>query len=105
MDLGFIIIAFVFVAYILIVLLVEKKIIFEPREILEKFLAFSLLYVGFSIIFFALTGRPFLNESDDSYRLYLFLIGFISMLWAIPNILSEFTFFHKFMEKSNKKRK
>ena len=108
MDLGFIIIATTFTLYMLIVFLVEEKIIYEPREILEKFLALSLLYAGVSIVYYSLTGNPFLNDSETSYKAYLFLIGFIAVLWSIPNLLSEFKFFKKYMKKdagSGKKRR
>ena len=105
MDLNFLLVAMFFALYVLIVLILERKIIFEPRELLEKFLAFMLLYAGISIIYFSITGEPFLTETESSYRTYLFLIGFIAMMWSIPNILSEFTFFKQFMEDKKIKKK
>ena len=105
MDLNFLLVAMFFALYVLIVLIIERKIIFEPRELLEKFLAFMLLYAGISIIYFSITGEPFLTETEASYRTYLFLIGFIAMMWSIPNILSEFTFFKQFMEDKKPKKK
>ena len=105
MDLNFLLVAMFFALYVLIVLILEKKIIYEPRELLEKFLAFMLLYAGISIIYFSITGEPFLTETESSYRTYLFLIGFIAMMWSIPNILSEFTFFKQFMEDKKIKKK
>ena len=105
MDLNFLLVALFFALYVLIVLILERRIIYEPRELLEKFLAFMLLYAGISIIYFSITGQPFLNESESSYRTYLFLIGFIAMMWSIPNILSEFTFFKQFMESKKPKKK
>ena len=105
MELNFLLVAMFFAFYVLVVLLVEKKIIYEPRDLLEKFLAFMLLYAGISIIYFSITGEPFLSETEASYRTYLFLIGFIAMMWSIPNILSEFTFFKQFMEDKKPKTK
>lgn len=99
MELSFLIIAGLFILYILVILYVEKRIIYHPEDLLEKFLAFMLLYAGISIMYYATTGRPFLNESETSYTTYLFLIGFIAMMWSIPNILSEFKFFKKYMFK------
>ncbi len=104
MDIGFIVIVVAFIIYYLTILIKERKIIQDPKEILEKFLSILLLYAGISIIYFALTGNPFLNESEDSYRIYLFIIGFIATLWTIPNLLEEFTFFRKFQKKGKRKK-
>jgi hypothetical protein len=103
MELSFLVIAGIFILYILTVLYVEKKIIYNPEDLLQKFLAFMLLYAGISIMYYALTGTPFLNESETTYKTYLFLIGFIAMMWSIPNLLSEFKFFKKYMFKKNHK--
>ena len=84
--------------YYLLVLLVEKKIINEPADIISKFLAVLLLYAGISLIYFSFTGKPFFSNSTENYNLYIFIIGFIAILWAIPNLLSEFKFFRKFTD-------
>jgi len=103
-ELGFIIIVSAFIIYYFFVLFSERKIIQDPREILDKFLSMLLLYAGISIIYFSLTGQPFLGESEESYKVYIFIIGFIAILWTIPNLLEEFAFFRRFFRK-NKKRK
>lgn len=88
--------------YYLLVLLVEKKIINEPADIISKFLAVLLLYAGISLIYFSFTGKPFFSSSTENYNLYIFIIGFIAVLWTVPELLSEFRFFKKFMKKKKK---
>ena len=102
MDLGFLIIIGVFVAYYLLVLFVEKKIIHEPKDIIDKFLSMILLYAGISIIYYAITGQPFLSDTEDSYAVYIFIIGFVALLWTIPNLLKEFRFFNNFIKNGEK---
>jgi len=102
MDLGFLIIIGIFLLYYLAVLLTEKKIIHEPKDIIDKFLSILLLYAGISIIYYAITGQPFLTDNEDSYAIYIFIIGFVALLWTIPNLLKEFRFFNKFIKKGEK---
>lgn len=104
-SLDYIIIVSIFILYYLIVLIFEKKIIEDPNEIIEKFLAILLTYAGISLIFFSITGRPFLGGDVSEYYIYIFIIGFISVLWAIPNLLSEFKFFTNFQKKGKLKKK
>lgn len=103
-DTGFIVIVGAFVIYYLIVLFSEKKIMSDPKEIIEKFLSILLLYAGISIVYFSLTGKPFLNDSVETYSVYIFLIGFIALIWAIPNLLEEFGFFKRFINKRGKRK-
>ena len=63
MELGFLIIIAVFLIYYFAVLFSEKKIIMEPKNIIDKFLSVILLYAGISLIYFSITGRPFLNDT------------------------------------------
>ncbi len=100
----YLIIVGIFLLYYLLVLIIERKMISEPKEIISKFLAVILLYAGISIIYFSFTGKPFLSESTENYNLYIFIIGFVSILWTIPDLLSEFNFFNKFMNKGKKKK-
>ncbi len=104
-EFGYMIIIAAFLVYYLLVIFIEKKVIREPKEILEKFLSIILMYAGISLIYFAITGKPFLGDSVETYYLYIFLIGFIALMWTIPNLLSEFHFFKKFMRSNKKKRK
>ncbi len=106
MDLGFLIIIGVFVIYYLLVLISEKRIISEAGEIIDKFLSILLLYAAVSIIYYSLTGRPFLSDNEDTYAVYIFIIGFVALLWAVPNLLKEFRFFNRFLKKGERlKRK
>jgi hypothetical protein len=98
-NISYLIIISVFLIYYLIVLFSEKKIIQDPKEIIDKFLSTILLYAGVSLIFFSLTGKPFLGDSLQAYNIYIFIIGFIAVLWTIPNLLQEFRFFRKFSQK------
>jgi len=107
-DLGLIVIISAFILYYITIMYFERRIISEPKDIIDKFLSFILLYAGISLIYFAITGKPFLSDSTVSYSVYIFIIGFIAMLWTIPHLLEEFTFFKKFfkmMDKNNKKKK
>ena len=98
----YLIIISIFIVYYLIVLIKEHKVIKDPKEIIAKFLSVILLYAGISLIYFSVTGKPFLGTSQDSYNLYIFIIGFVAILWTIPDLLEEFTFFNKF---TNRKKK
>ncbi len=102
MDLGFLIIIGVFLVYYFAVLFIEKKVIHEPKDIIDKFLSILLLYAGISIIYYAITGQPFLTDNEESYSIYIFIIGFVALLWTIPNLLKEFRFFNKFIKKGEK---
>jgi len=104
-SLDYILIVSIFVLYYLMVLVFEKKIMEDPKDIIEKFLAILLGYAGVSLIFFSITGRPFLGGEISEYYVYIFIIGFISVLWAIPNLLSEFKFFRNFQKKGKVKKK
>lgn len=101
---NFIIIIVVFLIYYFLILFIEKKLLKNPKIIIEKFLSLLLLYAGISIIYFSITGKPFIGDSIESYMIYIFLIGFIAILWAIPNLLEEFSFFKDFFKKNKKKK-
>ena len=98
-NLAYLIIVSVFILYYLLILLFEKKLLSDPKNIIEKFLAVLLTYVGVSLIYFSFTGKPFIGDDINSYYVYIFVIGFISVIWAIPNLLSEFRLFKKFIKK------
>jgi hypothetical protein len=105
MDLGYIIIISFFIIYHIVLLVVEQRFLVEPRDIMDKFLSFVLLYAGFSIMYFSITGKPFLNDSPETYNIYIFIIGFIALMWAIPNLLLEFKFFSSIAKKNHLKKK
>lgn len=102
MELSFLIIIAIFIIYYFLVLFTEKKIIHEPKDIIDKFLSILLLYAGISIIYYAITGQPFLTDNEDSYAIYIFIIGFVALLWTIPNLLKEFRFFNRFLKKGKR---
>ena len=104
-DFAFIVIIVSFIIYYFAVLILERKIIQDPKDILDKFLSTLLLYAGISLIFFSITGRPLLGESTETYNVYIFVIGFISILWTVPNLLKEFTFFNNFLNNNPGKKK
>jgi hypothetical protein len=99
---SYLVIIGVFLLYYILVLVFEKDIIKDPGDIIEKFLSVVLLYAGVSLIYFSITGEPFLSESPETYNIYIFVIGFIALLWTIPNLLENFRFFRKFMSKKKK---
>jgi len=73
--------------------------IHEPTAIVEKFLAVMLAYAGISLIYFSLTGKPFLTDDVSEYYVYIFIIGFIAIVWATPNLISEFSVVKKISRK------
>tara|TARA_Y100000310_G_C20696985_1_gene826371 strand:- start:217 stop:534 length:318 start_codon:yes stop_codon:yes gene_type:complete len=102
-DTSYLVIIAAFLIYYILVLFLEKRIIRDPGEIIEKFLSTVLLYAGISLIYFSLTGEPLLGESPQTYSIYIFIIGFIAVLWTIPNLMEDFSFFRKFLKKEKKK--
>lgn len=102
-SLSYLTIVGVFLLYYLLVLIFERKMIHDPKEIIGKFLSVLLLYAGISIIYFSFTGKPFLGDSENNYDLYIFIIGFVAILWTVPDLLSEFKFFRKFINKKKGK--
>jgi len=96
---GYIAIIGLFITYYLLVLIVEKKIMNEPRKIISRFLSVILLYAGIGIIYYSITGSPMLGDSQDNYNLYIFIIGFVAILLTVPDLLSEFSFFKRFLIK------
>lgn len=97
---SYLLIIAVFVIYYLLLIIIEKRVIHEPKEIIEKVLAVALVYAGISLIYFSLTGKPLLSGDESEYYLYMFIIGFIALVWAIPDLLIEFKFMKKFMKKN-----
>ena len=95
-SITYLIIIAIFILYYILILIFEKRMLQDPTEIIEKFLAVLLAYAGISLIYFSFTGKPFFGDDVSEYYVYIFIIGFISLVWAIPNLLSEFRFFKKF---------
>ncbi len=104
MNPGYLIIVVLFVIYYLVLVVVERKFIKEAGEIIEKFLSVVLLYAGVSLIYFSLTGKPFLSDTADTYNIYIFIIGFVAIVWTVPTLLSEFGFFRRFERKKKARR-
>jgi len=100
--LAYLIVVGLFLLYYLLVLILEKKLVHEPRDIISKFLAVILLYAGVSLIYYSFTGQAMLGESTENYNLYIFIIGFVAILWTIPDLLREFKFFKKYLKKNQK---
>lgn len=94
-----------FLGYYLLILFFERRMIRDPRDIIGKFFSVVLFYAGVSIVYFSLTGNPFLGESRETYDIYIFIIGFIALIWTIPELLGEFAFFKKFVRKGERRRK
>jgi hypothetical protein len=99
MDIGYVTIIGLFLVYYLAVLIISRKMISEPKEILSKFFAVMLFFAGVSIIYFSFTGRAFLGGTTDNYNLYIFIMGFVAILWTIPELLKEFKFFENFINR------
>jgi len=99
MDIGFYIIAGGFVLYYLLLVIFPRKLLSDPIQIIEKLFSVALIYAGVSLVYFALTGKPFLTDSVENYQFYIFLIGIIAVFWSIPDLLQEFEFYKKYFKK------
>ena len=99
---SYLIVVGLFLIYYLVLLFKERKLIKEPGEIIAKFLSMVLLYAGVSIVYFSFTGKTLFGESSETYNLYIFIIGFIAILWTVPDLLEEFTGFRNFFKKKRK---
>jgi hypothetical protein len=104
-SLEYLIIITVFLFYYLSILIFERKIIKEPDKIIGKFLSVILLYAGISLIYYSLTGNPLFGASEENYNIYIFIIGFVAILWTVPELLEEFEFFKIFTSKKRKIRR
>ena len=105
MNFGYMMIVGIFLLYYVFLIIVERRIIKDAGEIIQKFLSVALLYAGISLIYFSLTGKPFLGESVETYNVYIFIIGFIALVWTIPNLLFDFKYFRNFFEKKKRRKK
>jgi hypothetical protein len=104
MGIGYAVIIGLFLFYYLLLIIIERKVIRDPSEIIDKFLSVILMYAGLSLIYYSITGRPFLNDTPETYNIYIFIIGFIALLWTVPNLLEKFTFFKDFTSRKKKKK-
>jgi len=93
LDLGIIVV--IFLVHYFLVLILNKRLITNPNEIISKLFMSVLLYVGASFIYFAFTGRSLTGEEIVSMQVYIFAIGFISILIAATNLLKDFSPFKK----------
>ena len=96
---SYIVVVGLFLLYYLVLLIKERKLIKDPGDIIAKFLSMVLLYAGVSIVYFSLTGKTLFGESAEAYNIYIFIIGFIAILWTVPDLLEEFSGFRKFFKK------
>ena len=101
-SLEYLIIITIFLIYYALVIIKEGKIIKNPEDIISKFLSIILLYAGISLIYYSITGQPMLDATPESYNIYIFIIGFVAILWTIPELLEEFSFFKNFGKKKKK---
>ncbi|MFH0808743.1 MAG: hypothetical protein V1888_03975 [archaeon] len=103
-SLEYLIIISIFLIYYLTVIIKEHKLIKDPKDIISKFLSVILLYAGISLIYYSLTGKPMLGATPETYNIYIFIIGFVAILWTIPELLEEFHFFKNFGKKKIKRK-
>jgi len=96
-NLSYLIIIILFLIYYLAIAYFEKKFISDPREVIEKFLAVILGYAGISLIYFSLTGKPLFTDSVSEYYIYIFIIGFIAVLWSVPLYFWSLNFSRDFL--------
>lgn len=104
-EVSYLIIIVTFVIYYFCVLYFQRHILSDPKDIIEKFLAVVLLYAGISLMYFALTGQPLFSDNPEEYTVYIFIMGFVAVLWTIPTLLQEFTFFQQFIRRQDKEMK
>jgi len=101
MDWGIIAIIGLFLIYYLLILIDRKKFITDPKEIIIKFLAVVFLYAGISLIYLSIFGYPLFQANPETYNVYIFIMGFIAILWTIPFLIKDFRFYNKWFVKGD----
>jgi hypothetical protein len=101
MDWGIVVTIGIFLVYYLLILWDRKKFITDPKEIIMSFLAVVLLYAGISLIYLSIFGYSLFNASPESYNVYIFIMGFIAVLWTIPFLIKEFRFYNRWFVKGD----
>lgn len=99
---SYLILIVVFLVYYLAVLLLEKRFIQDPKDIIEKVFSIALLYAGISIVYFTFTGKPLFDDSASDYDFYILLMGMIAIFWTLPSLLEEFSIFKSFFSKTKR---
>ena len=98
-SIAYMIILAVFLIYYFLLLIFEKKILGDVKEIVLALLSIIIVYAGVALIYFSLTGKAFFGGDTADYSVYTLIIGFVSALWAIVHLLSRFKVFRKFVKK------
>ncbi|MFH1066083.1 MAG: hypothetical protein V1734_06255 [Nanoarchaeota archaeon] len=101
MDWSILIIIILFLLYYIAILIEQRKLLTEPKDIITKFLVVLLFYAGFSLIYYSVVGRPLLTDNPQTYNAYIFIIGFIAIIWTLPIILKDFKFYHRLFVKTD----
>ena len=97
---SYLMVILLFVLYYLFLIIIEKKLMSEPKDIIRKVLSVAFFYAGISLVYYSLTGSPFLSGDIKEYNFYIFMIGFIALVWAVPELLCEFKYFKQFFKKN-----
>ena len=101
MDWSIIVIICIFLVFYITTFIDQKTLITDPKEILVKFLAVVFLYAGISLIYFSITGSPLFTTNTEVYNVYIFIIGFIALLWTIPFLIKDYSFYKKWFKKGD----
>ncbi|MBT3985139.1 hypothetical protein HOD38_00300 [archaeon] len=101
MDWSIIVIICIFLVFYIATFIDQKTLITDPKEILIKFLAVVFLYAGISLIYFSITGSPLFTTNTEVYNVYIFIIGFIALLWTIPFLIKDYSFYRKWFKKGD----
>jgi hypothetical protein len=101
MDWGIVVIIGIFLFYYILILIDRKKFITDPKEIITKFLGVVLLYAGISLIYLSITGVALFQANPETYNVYIFIMGFIAILWTIPFLIKEFRFYNRWFVKGD----
>ncbi|MDD4878736.1 MAG: hypothetical protein PHO02_06950 [Candidatus Nanoarchaeia archaeon] len=100
MDWSIVVIIGIFLVYYITIFIEQRKLLTEPKDIISKFLVVVLFYAGLSLIYYSIVGRPLLTESPQTYNAYIFIIGFIAIIWTLPLILKDFRFYNRLFAKT-----
>ncbi|MFH1972750.1 MAG: hypothetical protein ABIJ18_04715 [archaeon] len=114
MNWDIIVVIIIFLVYYITLFIDRKTIITQPKDIIMKFLAIVFLFAGVSLIYYSITGQPLLADNTQSYNVYIFVIGFIAVMWSFPFLMKEYRFFNRIfirneqeikLKRNNKKKK
>ena len=104
-ELSFALLCFAFGAFDIFAAALYSSTTVTEGAVWQKWQSVSLGASGAALLWFIaeymrLTPRKLIVTGAGLYL----VLGFIAVLWAVPNLLSEFSFYNRFLNKKKKKK-